>query len=443
MAVASCYLALVVVTRVDSIFFPGQQLPVPGSSRIPMPGIDTSGQSGSQERINILVLGLDRRVSDGDIPTRTDSIFVVTVDPATKSAGILGIPRDLLVEIPHPAGYTYEERVNAVYVIGEQTDYPGGGIELMKEVLDSNFGIPVDKYVMVDFDGFERIVEALGGIEVDVPEYLYDPRYSHTELPGDYHPQEFFPGRQQMDGQTALAYARIRFTTDDLDRVQRQQRVIFAAIEKAKSGNFLGRAPQLWREYRNAIETDINDALIPGYALLADDVKDNIMAVSLGPATTPHTTSSGAQVLLADTDRVRALVEAMFTDQPLDFIDQDPAPPRPVRVQVQNGAGIDGLARDVVRYMVAQGFPLHDLTAANTIDGSIHATSEIIDIDGTNDRRAYEIARWLDIQVDHVRTATPDERQFMEANGLELIVVLGSDEDFVSLVASSMANTGG
>ena len=75
----------------------------------------------------------------------------------------------------------------------------------------------------------------MGGIDVDVPEALYDPTYSETELPGDYFPLDFSPGLQHMDGKTALGYARSRYNSSDLDRIQRQQRVIFAAMDKALS----------------------------------------------------------------------------------------------------------------------------------------------------------------------------------------------------------------
>ena len=99
----------------------------------------------------------------------------------------------------------------------------------MKEVLAAEpFNIKIDKYVLIDFKGFESVIDDLGGIDVDVPDEVYDPYYSETELPGDYLPQHFYPGKQHMDGQTALAYSRIRFSSDDLDRIQRQQRVIFA-----------------------------------------------------------------------------------------------------------------------------------------------------------------------------------------------------------------------
>jgi LCP family protein required for cell wall assembly len=445
-AVASAYLALVIITRVDHIFFPGNELTLtslPGGSVLEnAPGIDAKGESGSDERINILVLGLDRRPQEGRIPSRTDTIFVVTIDPKTDTAGILGIPRDGLVEIPLRNGGTYSERINTVYVQGESQEYPGGGLGLMKDVIYNNFNIEIHHHVLVDFQGFEEIVDALGGIDVDVPDYVYDPYYSWTELPGDYDPQEFEVGRQHMDGRTALAYSRIRFSTDDLDRIQRQQRVIFAAIEKGKSLDVLTRADDLWAEYNDSIETDISDIQAGGYALLADQVKDNIHAVSLGPATVPFTGDQGQAFQVFDWEYTKLLVASLFADQPVDT-SREPADAIPARVQFQNGAGTDGLATRVLNYIATQGYPLQDLTAADAYDEQLHEVSEIIDLSGSFEHSRLQLAEWLSIDPMRARTATADEIAALNGVEADIIVILGSDVDFDDLIQSPTTTTPG
>lgn len=448
-ALVAAYLALVIITRVDSIFFPGNQIRIPGAnSFVPLPGLDTEGQSGNQDRINILVLGLDKRPADGDTPTRTDTIFVVTVDPKTKSTGILGIPRDLVVDIPYQNGNdTYEDRINTVFVAGELNGYDQGGLKLMKEVISSNFGIEINKHVLVDFEGFEEIIDALGGIDVDVPDAVYDPYYSETELPGDYFPQDFDVGVQHMDGRTALAYSRIRFSSDDLDRIQRQQRVIFATIDKAKSLNLFDvkDAPKLWDKYNKAIETDVNSALIVGYARLANDVKDNINAISLGPATAPCTGPGNAAWLCSDPDAVERIVQSLFVDDPALAVEPS-ATPDPVSVQIQNGTGTDGLATRVVNYLAAQqNYPVEDLNPANVFDGETHEVSEVIDLDGTNEQNGYLLAKWLNIDASRYREATEAERATMAGADADIVVILGSDIDFDELIQAEdgTTNTGG
>ena len=443
-AVLATYLALVIITRVDSIFLPpGRQITLGPVGNV-LPGIDSGGNSGSQDRINIMVMGLDRRAREGDIPTRTDTLFVVTVDPKTRSTGILGIPRDLWVSIPGKGGGSYQDRINTAYVAGENAKYPGGGVGLLKQVLGADpFNIKIDKYVIIDLKGFEAIIDDLGGIDVDVPDEVYDPYYSETELPGDYFPVHVYPGVQHMDGKHALAYARVRFNSDDLDRIQRQQRVIFAAIAKANSLNVLKNAPSLWSKYKDTVKTDVADYEIPKYAGLAYDVKDNIHAVSLGPATAPYTTSGGAEVLVGNTEKIREIVDSVFSDKPADVAGAPSATPEPVRVQVQNGTGAEGLASSIVKYIIGRGYPENELNAANVYDGQSHSMSEIIDVDGSNRNNANILADWLKIPTSHVRNATAAEKSAMAANPADIVVVLGSDVDYGQLTAAATTDTPG
>jgi hypothetical protein len=289
---------------------------------------------------------------------------------------------------------------------------------------------------MVDFDGFVEIIDALGGIDVDVPEYVYDPYYSWTELPGDYDPQEFEVGRQHMDGLTALAYSRIRFSSDDLDRIQRQQRVIFATIEKAKTLNVLHakRAVELWDKYNEAIKTDVDTSLIFGYAKLADDVKDHLEAVSIGPATAPYTGPRGEAFLGANWDEVAKIVDSLFVDKPSGT----PAPdvtPEPVRVQVQNGTATDGLAAQVVNFIATKGYPIDDLNPANVFDGAAHDITEIIDLVGTNEKNRLQLAGILGIDPARAREATPEERAAIGAVA-DIVIIIGADFDLDRLIQS-------
>ncbi len=452
-ALAAAYLSLVVVTRVERLFFPGNPISVPGGSSIShvLPGIDVSGDTAAQPRINILVMGVDddyradprgvNRPQDEQKPlTRTDTIEVVSVDPKTKSAAILGIPRDLWVRIPGRHGGTYQDRVNTPIVVGTVNQYPEGGIGLEKEVIENNLHIKINHYVLIDFAGFVRIIDALGGIDVDVPNEVYDPYYSETELPGDYDPQHFYPGVQHMDGRTALAYSRIRFSSDDLDRIERQQRVIFATIAKAESLNVLTHALSLWQQYKDTIQTDISDFQIPGYALLAKQLESHIHALSLGPYTAPYTTPQGAEVLAGNWDAIQRLVNAVFIDRPSTHVAS--GTPAPVRVEIENGAGMSGLAGHVVAYVASKGYARRDLSAADAYDGRLREKSEIIDRDGTHQQIAYLLANWLGIPVANMRNATASEAQVLTERGAELAVVLGTDRDFSAVSSSAMQPAG-
>jgi LCP family protein required for cell wall assembly len=428
LAVGSFYGSFVVATQVDEIFAPGHGIQVPALLSN-LPGIQ-SGESRSAggSRINVLVMGLDRRPREGKAPARTDTMFVLTIDSHTKTAGILGIPRDLWVEIPTKDGNGYlNERINAAYVLGEVNNYDGGGPALAIATVEHTLGIKIDHYVVIDFQGFKEVIDALGGIDVDVPTYLRDDLYSDTELPGDYLPQEFEPGIQHMDGTRALAYARIRRGSSDLDRIQRQQRVIFAVMDKALSLNALTNALSLWRKYKDAIDTDISDPQIPGFALLAADIPpERVVALSLGPATVPWTTPDGAAVLLAAPEGIEQIVEALFSDQ--QILDEG------AMVEVQNGTGEPGLASSVVDYLVNLGLPRSFLVTSNAPEQNSGQPSAIIDYTGKR-YTAEKLAEWLGLPAASVRSAGTGDAALKTNSEADIVLIVGPDIDIQRLAA--------
>ncbi len=417
---AASWLALIIVTRIDELFFPGQGISVGGIVGS-LPGVEEDG-AGSDEPINILVMGLDRRPTEGQAPTRTDTMFVLTVDPRSKTAGILGIPRDLWVEIPLRDGSGfYESRVNTAYATGELQGYEGGGAALISKVINHNLGISIDHYVIIDFPGFIDVIDELGGIDIYVEKEVDDPYYSRTELPGDYYPLHFEVGQQHMDGQTALDYSRTRFDSSDLERIQRQQQVIFAAIDKAlERGLFdIDKLTGLWEKYKDAIDTDVNDLQAPGFAALAAQIDTTrISALSLGAATVDYVTPYGEDVLIADKDMVQQLVEALFVDQRLAE--------EAAVVEIQNGSGTDGLATQAVEYLTEFGFSSDSLTAANTVDGTIRPRTVLIDFSG-KDYTVEKLTSLLAVPPDQVRQAEPQDRELSTVENSDILIILGAD----------------
>ena len=425
-AVGAAYGALILVTWVDEIIFPGNGI------HVNLPGADKgSGGSGvGKDRINILVMGLDRRPREGQSPSRSDTMFVLTIDPQTKTAGILGIPRDLYVDIPDGDGGYFEDRINTALVYGEVNDYKGGGHQLAIDTVEYNLGVKIGHYVIIDFEGFKEVIDALGGIDVDVPTYLYDPTYSWTELPGDYEPQEFEPGLQHMDGERALAYARIRQNSDDLDRIQRQQRIIFAVMDKALGLNVLRNALELWNKYKDAIDTDINDIQLAGFARLAADISpEKISALSLGPATTPWMTPQGAAVLLPSAEGIERIVQALFSDQQL--LEEQAV------VEVQNGTGEAGMADSTVKLLTNLGFPQQSLIAAATPNSEVFPKTTIVDFSGQQKGYTLQrLAEWLKVPAEGIRQATAADESLRTSNA-DILVLLGSDTDITSLSSST------
>lgn len=416
--IAAGWLSLVILTRVDELFLP-RELSLGALTNVP--GIEGAGE-GPTERLNILVLGIDRRPQEGNAPARTDTMFVLTIDPQTETAGMLGIPRDLWVDYRYKDGTCcYQERINAAYVLGEVQEYDGGGIGLAMEVIERNLGIPIDHYVMIDFQGFKSLIDALGGITVYIEETVDDPYYSDTERRGDYFPIHFEAGEiVHMDGKTALAYARTRRNSSDFDRIRRQQQVIFAALDKAEQHgwNDVAKIPSLWRKYKDAIETDINDLLVLRYAGVASEIEPSeITALQIGYATTPWTTPQGAAVLLADKELVQELVQALFTDHKL--LEEH------ALVEVQNGSGEEDLTAQVTKFLTGHGFLSKSLRTPPG-DGRLRPQTEIIDFSDKT-YTVERLAKLLGVPDKWVRKADAGDRALRRQPDTDIVVVLGSD----------------
>ena len=197
--------------------------------------------------LDILVMGLDSRGNEG-VVTRTDSIMVVGINPAKIDLSLLSIPRDLFVDVP---GYGLQ-RINTINVLAE-VNQSGTGPQLLSQSIQNNFGIGVDKYVRLDFQAFVALVDAVGGITIDVPRAITDYQFPTP----DYGTMEvhFDAGRQYMDGERALIYARTRHADDDYHRAARQQLVLTALAKKLAN-------PFVWPSALNAlnqhVETNLN-----------------------------------------------------------------------------------------------------------------------------------------------------------------------------------------
>ncbi len=203
-------------------------------------------------QFNIALLGSDKRPTDAGF--RTDTIILLTLNSDQGSVNITSFPRDLYINLP---GYG-NGRINTAWTFG--------GHNMLVSTFKSNFGIRIDRYVLINFSSFKRIVDDLGGLTVNVTEPLSDYRAGYwVNIPA---------GPVKMDADTVLWYARSRKTTNDLKRNQRQQEVLQAIFEKMLSLNAIRRAPEIYNLYRNDVQTDakITDILawLPFAAKIAE-----------------------------------------------------------------------------------------------------------------------------------------------------------------------------
>ena len=316
------------------------------NSEQPLPVIapDEIQPWSGEERINFLFLGVDVRCDEKG-PTHTDSIMVITIDPLTKSAALLSLPRDLWVEIP---GFGVD-RINQAYYFGQAYEYPGGGQVLAMETVESLLGIPIDYYVTVDFQGFIDAVDLIGGIVVEVKEPIDDPDYPDNCY--GYEPFSISDGTQRIDGETALKFARTRASFGgDVDRAGRQQQVLLAVRDQAlrvdQFPKLIVQAPQFWQTFQDNVNTNLSfdDAMEIG--LLVQDIpQEKIQTAILDYSYVYNeTTPDGRQVLVPLRNEIRALRDELFPvpaaptpvleDLPQLMLEED------ARVAVYNGTAV-------------------------------------------------------------------------------------------------------
>jgi len=389
------------------------------------PTPDLSGDSPSWngvDRINILMMGLDYRDwLSGEGPPRTDSMMLVTIDPITKSAGMLSIPRDLWVEVP---GFEHN-RINTAYFLGETYRLPGGGPGLAMQTVENLIGVPVPYYAVIEFSAFERFIDEIGGIEILVPE-----RMKISPLGRDSY---WLDAKSYlMDGPEALAYARARKTEGgDFDRAERQQQVLMAVrdqvLELDMVATLLGRAPALYQDLRQGIQTNLSLDQLVALGLLAAQV--DLQDISKGVIAPPEmvlldTHLDGAMVLKPVPDQIRALRDEIFTgtgaiapsvppETSTEAVEIEHA-----RLAVLNGAGLEGLATDTAEYLQGQGLNVVEIANADRID---YDKSRVIVYSQNYPYTIRYLAELLGLTEGQILQAV------FPQNDLDLMVILGAD----------------
>jgi LCP family protein required for cell wall assembly len=257
--------------------------------------------------LNVLLLGSDRRPND---PVwRTDVMMIAFLDTTNGRAAVLSLPRDLYVNIP-TRGW---DRLNITDFWGEYTKYQGGGPGLMKRVVAENFGIRIDKYARVDFDGFKQIIDTLGGIDVDVPCALEDDFIDATSPTGFRH-FAVDAGINHMNGETALMFVRQRHGSGDVSRAQRQQRVVYALREKIMSPSIVTKIPALFQQLQDTVQTDFGTIDLPGLVQIGTNIQPGNIRGRVIDETMWNfwMTPDGKSVLVFDKNKVRAVVDDLF-----------------------------------------------------------------------------------------------------------------------------------
>ena len=326
-------------------------------------------------RINILFVGL--RGGDpvkGDCPFCTDTLILLTVDPTTKTAGMLSIPRDMWVNIP---GFGYS-RINTAWTLGRGSRLPGGGPALTMKTVSHFIGVPIDYYVQVDFDTFVDIINLLGGVDVYNEETIVlDPMAHGKDFPKV---KITCCGMRHLDGRTALAYSRCRHIEQgcqdgDIGRAKRQQKVIFGIRDKVLNPqNFpslLSQSPELYNTFSAGIHTNLSLQDAVKLAVLARDIsRDNIRNAVIDNTMLAYGNvilgGQRASIMKPLPDKIRVLRDEIFTSSgplgpmaqgdPVALMQEDGA-----RVRVLNGTSTDQLSTQTQSYLLHQGMRVTEI----------------------------------------------------------------------------------
>ena len=335
------------------------EVPVPEDVGIPEADLPAAWDGGS--RVTLLFIGLDERDWEvGQGAPRSDTMILFTIDPVSKTAGMLSIPRDMWVNIP---GFGYS-RINTAYSSGEGNRLPGGGPGLAVKTVEQFIGVPIQYYAQVDFKAFEEAIDAMGGL------YLCPGERITIDPIGPKPPVKMGPNCQNYWGYEVLGYARNRHTQGgDVDRANRQQKVVMALVDQVFSPqNFpemVSKAPKIYAEAESGLRTNLSfdDALKLG-VLLSQVPRDNIKrgVIDYTMVTFDNVILGGqdAAIFKPIPDKIRVLRDEVFSaagplspmasGDPAALMQEDAA-----RVRVINGTFTEGLPERTGNYLLAQG----------------------------------------------------------------------------------------
>jgi len=285
------------------------------SVNIPDSNLPPAWDGGS--RITVLLIGLDYRDwTAGEGAPRSDTMILLTIDPQTKTAGMMSIPRDMWVNIP---GFGYS-RINTAYSSGEGAKLPGGGPALAVKTVEQFIGVPIQYYAQIDFYTFIKFIDLIGGIDVRTTETLrLDPLGT-----GKDKIKLTCCGIRHIDGATALAYARTRHTEGgDVDRAKRQQQVILGIRNKVLDPqNFpvlIGKASQFYNDFSAGIRTNMPFETALQLGVLArdipiDSIKQGVIDYTMVALDNVTLGGQNASIMKPFPDKIRELRDQIFTE---------------------------------------------------------------------------------------------------------------------------------
>jgi len=386
----------------------------------------------------MLLLGVeDQRNGENDY-SRSDTLILAYIDPAAKRVSLLSIPRDLFV--PQADGHGPAKFAD-IFANGDSEKYKGsGGIALVQDTVSQYFDITIDYFVRVNFQGLQKIVDAVGGVTVDSPYSVKDDAYPTEDF---QYTRVYFPaGLMHLNGAEALQYARTRHGDNDYQRNARQQQIILAVREQAVKANLFAQAPSIIDAVADSVRTSFPpDQWLP-FASFAKDLKANtIEQYNLTDLLTEH---NDPTIFYSTIDQKQA-IERVHKFAPTGSRTPPTATPKPAtpvptatpvpiakaRVVVENGTTTGGLAQRWSQALVGQGVAIAGdgyVDAPPAIKGQT-ARSTIL-VFGPDDTTAKTLAKTLGLAPSVVTLNASRFAPLIAPDlpmGTDILIVLGDD----------------
>lgn len=364
-------------------------------------------------RTNILLLGMGGKNHPGGL--LSDTMIVISINYTDKKIGMISIPRDLWVPIP---GFGHA-KINEAHSDGENNKTTtGGGGALASRTVENVLGIPIHYYVALDFEGFKKIVDTVGGVDVYVEKAINDPYYPAADMI-HYDPFSISAGEHHLDGALALKYARSRETTSDFDRSRRQMQVMMAVREKVMTLGILAN-PQKITDLINIlgdhIRTNMQISEIRalwdvGKTLDTANIINKVFDTSSGGPLLASTDSRGYYIYprkgIDNFSELQKIAKNIFTPTAEDMSE--------ARIEVLNATGKSGVASTASQYLESYGFSVTKIGSAS----SKETTTIIYDYSGGKFPQTIEKLKSL--------LKAEGQTESQTRSGIDIGVIIGQD----------------
>ena len=357
------------------------------------------------EPVNVLILGVDAKDAKNSQGARSDTIMLATFNPMSKQVNVISIPRDTRVVI---RGHKGMDKINHAHAYG--------GPELSMKTVKDLLGVPVHYYVRVDYRALGKIVDDLGGVEVDVSMNM-----KYTDPTADPPLKiDLKKGVQVLDGSKAMQFVRFRkgYADQDLGRIKAQQTFMKALADKLLEPQTIIKLPKIAKTFSSYVDTDMPVATMTAYALKANGVSMNSIQMLTIPGESKL--MNGVWYYIPDTNKIQAAMAGMSQEtveskQPVNKIEDLREFKSNVTIEVLNGSGITGLATDVSNKLKAEGY---NIVNVDTVKGIKYSQTHIYDRKNKM-TEAKKIAKLLDVK-------DVEKDIYLQAEA-DVTIIVGSD----------------